>query len=220
MFGWLCWTTLTNAFLVTIRPRTHLPQVTQTIAVKESQATTDDLQKKNNCHETIRPSPLFSFFLADGSEIHGLLPSLQRRLDLGIPCYFEPNDPAVQQVLESLIHDTSREQQQQQQQQHRIVDSMDVCWALEACGGDVPQASIRIRLAQHYHNRHRQNNVYNGRPLEQMFRRHLEQRQGKKGPLSKTKSQKKRSPSAILVQLTVFLGLIRWICCVSTPQLG
>jgi hypothetical protein len=127
---WIGLSTCTDAFLVPrdilqtalllndenvhIRQRTHLlPQV----AMTESQA--NDFQKKKICHPNKRP--LFSFLLADGSEIHGLLPSVQRRLDLGIPCYFEPNDLAVQQVLESLDYDDdSKQQQQQQQQQHGI----------------------------------------------------------------------------------------------------
>jgi hypothetical protein len=205
---------LLNDENVHIRQRTHLlPQV----AMTESQA--NDFQKKKICHPNKRP--LFSFLLADGSEIHGLLPSVQRRLDLGIPCYFEPNDLAVQQVLESLDYDD--DSKQQQQQQHGMIDAMDVCWALEACQGDVQQASIRIRLAQHYHDiLHRQKDhpdSTSGLPLERMFRRHWEkQRHGKKH-LTKSSARSKRSPSAMLVKLTVFLGLIRWIC-VSTPQLG
>ncbi|GAX27625.1 hypothetical protein FisN_13Hu284 [Fistulifera solaris] len=75
-------------------------------------------------------SPLFQFN-ALGQEVNNLLPPLRRPLDKGIPCYFEPNDRMVQ----NLIDKTSCAVE-------------DACWALEACQGDMTEAWTRISVAR------------------------------------------------------------------------
>ena len=74
---------------------------------------------------------LFSFD-DKGIETQDLLPSLGRRLDLGVGCYYEPTDRAVQ-TLAAQTNNCHPE---------------DAAWALEACKGDRTEARIRIGVAQ------------------------------------------------------------------------
>jgi hypothetical protein len=73
-------------------------------------------------------------FRADGTETNDRLPSLNRPLDIGIPCYFLPEDGAVQRLL--------------QNSNANSMDAMDACWALEACRGDQVRAVWHILQAQ------------------------------------------------------------------------
>lgn len=73
---------------------------------------------------------LFSFHM-NGTEVNGWLPPLGRSLDSGIPCYFEPNDRKVQNLVgKAFCHEE------------------DACWALEACRGDIIEAWTCISMAQ------------------------------------------------------------------------
>lgn len=73
---------------------------------------------------------LFSF-TSTGKEINDWLPTLGRRLDTGVECYFEATDRKVITLVE---------------QTGAHVD--DVCWALEACRGDVTEAWTCISTAR------------------------------------------------------------------------
>lgn len=73
---------------------------------------------------------LFSF-TPTGKEVNDLLPNLGRRLDTGVECYFESTDRKVITLVE---------------QTGANVD--DVCWALEACRGDVTEAWTCISTAR------------------------------------------------------------------------
>lgn len=73
---------------------------------------------------------LFSFD-TNGNEINNLLPSLGRRLDKGVDCYFEPSDGKVRNLVEKTgCH------------------VRDACWALEACRGEMTEAWTRISAAR------------------------------------------------------------------------
>jgi hypothetical protein len=73
---------------------------------------------------------LFQFDVK-GKEVNDLLPSLSRRLDKGVDCYYEATDRLVQ----NLVGKTS-------------CSAEDTCWALEACKGDITEAWTRISVAR------------------------------------------------------------------------
>ena len=73
---------------------------------------------------------LFSFD-DNGAETQDLLPSLGRRLDLGVECYYETTDRTVQNLAD---------------QANCCLE--DAAWALEACKGDRTEARTRIGVAQ------------------------------------------------------------------------
>jgi hypothetical protein len=70
-------------------------------------------------------------FDAKGKEVNDGLPSLSRRLDKGVDCYYEAGDRLVQ----NLVNKTS-------------CSASDACWALEACQGDITEAWTRISVAR------------------------------------------------------------------------
>ena len=73
---------------------------------------------------------LFQFEM-NGKEVKDLLPSLRRRLDSGVACYYEPTDRLVRNLVDKTAC---------------AVD--DACWALEACQGDITEAWTRISTAR------------------------------------------------------------------------
>ena len=70
-------------------------------------------------------------FDASGNEVNNLLPSLGRRLDKGVGCYFEPSDRKVRNLVEKTSCNVE-----------------DACWALEACRGDTTEAWTCISAAR------------------------------------------------------------------------
>ena len=71
-------------------------------------------------------------FGTNGKEVNDLLPPLGRRLDSGVPCYYEATD----RLVVNLVNKT----------QGCAVE--DACWALEACRGDITEAWTRISTAR------------------------------------------------------------------------
>ena len=87
----------------------------------------DDDDDEDGSRSTVR---LFQFN-KQGKEVNDLLPSLGRRLDTGIDCYFEPRDRKVRNLVDKTMCHVE-----------------DACWALEACKGDVTEAWTRISTAR------------------------------------------------------------------------
>ena len=80
---------------------------------------------------TTKNLPKLFAFSSNGTECHNLLPSLGRRLDRGIGCYYETSDRIVQNLAEqSFCHPE------------------DAAWALDACKGDVTEAWTCISVAK------------------------------------------------------------------------
>jgi len=90
----------------------------------------DDNDSEENAASGAVSQRLFSF-TPTGKEVNDLLPNLGRRLDSGVECYFEATDRKVITLVE---------------QTGANVD--DVCWALEACRGDVTEAWTSISTAR------------------------------------------------------------------------
>ena len=70
-------------------------------------------------------------FDASGVEVNGLLPNLGRSLANNIPCYFEPSDRKVINLVDKTLCHVE-----------------DACWALEANKGDVMEAWTCISMAR------------------------------------------------------------------------
>lgn len=91
----------------------------------------NDDDDDNDLEEATEASQRLFIFTPSGKEVHNLLPSLGRRLDRGIECYYEISDRLVQNLMDK----TSCHPQ-------------DACWALEACKGDLTEAWTRISVAR------------------------------------------------------------------------
>lgn len=91
----------------------------------------DDDNDDDDEEEQIQVSSQLFRFNVQGKEANDLLPSLGRRLDKGIGCYFEPSDKLVQNLVDKTLCSVE-----------------DACWALEACKGDVTEAWTRISVAR------------------------------------------------------------------------
>lgn len=137
---------------------------------------------------------LFSFH-PDGTEVDDLLPPLDRRLDLGIGCYFEESDRVVLHLLRQVQGD---------------LHPADACWALEACKGDQTEALIRISVAQRLLQKQEEldaiaSNLYtqDAVPIEWQFRRHIRKR-------NKNKTRSKLT-GTLVARVALFLGLCRFV---------
>lgn len=97
------------------------------------------------------PPPLFVFDSVSGEEVSGLLPRVERRLDLGVDCYYEPQDAAVLDVQGRLARSSSSSTTSVVD---LVVGAQDICWALEACKGDAMEATVRIKVAAHHRHHH------------------------------------------------------------------
>jgi len=89
----------------------------------------DDTNDDGDSDFTTSSSILFNFN-ENGVEASGILPSLGRNPSL-VPCFYEPED----NVVRSVVRMTRCHPQ-------------DACWALEACKGNIMEASVAIALAQ------------------------------------------------------------------------
>lgn len=89
----------------------------------------DDTNDDGDSDFTTSSSILFNFH-ENGVEASGILPSLGRNPSL-VPCFYEPED----NVVRSVVRMTRCHPQ-------------DACWALEACKGNIMEASVAIALAQ------------------------------------------------------------------------
>jgi hypothetical protein len=96
---------------------------------------------------------LFQFNKRNGAEVNNLLPPLGRSLTSNIPCYFEPTDRKVI----NLVGKTSCHVE-------------DACWALEACKGDVTEAWTRISVARRMQLIEQDSNTNNNQSYGEMDR--------------------------------------------------
>ncbi|GKY96338.1 hypothetical protein MPSEU_000593500 [Mayamaea pseudoterrestris] len=89
-----------------------------------------ELPADNSEKAKINEERLFQFD-STGTEVNNLLPSLGRSLASNIPCYFEPSDRKVVNLMNKAF-----------------CGADDACWALEACKGDILEAWTLISMAR------------------------------------------------------------------------
>ena len=101
--------------------------------LEPERSTSDDLYDDEEEDDYLTADDIFRLFSFDdrGVETNDLLPSLGRRLDTGIDCYFEPTDRKVVNLVEKTgCH------------------PLDAAWALEAHRGDVTEAWMAISVVR------------------------------------------------------------------------